>query len=357
MSGVVHGLGDIALGVPREREPVVELAELWIRDSEAYEACKKCGRRQSHWEHEFDGLKHPFEPGGGFDWEWRVVTNFLPTEEILFEPLNPLIAKRHPFHALTLEPMPGYLWGLSPLDALIPLQQWRDKKINELDRRDELQIDPPLFFKGMSTIDGERAKAFRAPGGNITSNNPTAEVQPVVPAPLADPFQFVEHIDADFNRQGGLPRGTSQGEQGVRSGDQAATQAVLSAGPTMVRAMLVEDCIEEVSQAMLELQMQTDTYVTLRSGSQILLKQCFPGDFTVRVASHSASPLYQERIAEKALIAKKEHAITGAAFVEMLGLPMSDVLEHEARELDKARAEQAAEVLDIKRAAAEKKRG
>jgi hypothetical protein len=56
--------------------------------------------------------------GSRFEGEYRVATHFLPTERTLWDPLNPLEPGRHPFHGLTLNPMPHYVWGLAPLWAL-----------------------------------------------------------------------------------------------------------------------------------------------------------------------------------------------------------------------------------------------
>jgi len=76
--------------------------------------------------------------------------------------LNP---GEHPFHNLCLNPIPGYAWGEAPIDDQAPLQVWQEDKTAELDIRDGLQIDPPIVFENMSSLDGERAKAFRKRAG------------------------------------------------------------------------------------------------------------------------------------------------------------------------------------------------
>jgi len=337
MEGQVQGMGGTALAIPRVHEDVVRLAELWVRDDRGYR-----------------DDRHRWQP------EWRVVTNLLATEEILWEPLNPLISDEHPFHALTLDPAPGYLWGTSPLEKLIALQEWREKKLVDIDERDGRQIDPPLFFQGFGTMDGERAKAFLHRGGYITSSAPNADVKPVMPPPVPDPFAFIDQIDGMFSRAGGLPKGmTGQTEPGVRSGEQAMGQAMLGSGPTMTNAMRVEGVLEEVATALLRLHRRVNGE-TIRLGqgadaTDVLLSQ-LPGDFVVRVSAHSASPLYAQQIAQKAVLAKQLKAITNERFIELLDLPQSEILVAEARQLSKAQAEQSERVIEIQEAKAQKGR-
>jgi hypothetical protein len=145
MVGQVQNLGDSLLGLPRVGERVVPLAELWI------------------WDDLMD--------------DYRVVTNFLPTEDIIWERPNPLNHGDHPFFGLTLGPTPGYIWGICPLEDLIGLQAWQDAKVKDIDTRDDLQLKPPTFFKGMTGITDEMAERFNAPNGLMSSGNPTAEIQ------------------------------------------------------------------------------------------------------------------------------------------------------------------------------------
>lgn len=317
MIGAVTGPEAGTLAIPRVGDPVVRLAELWIKD---------------------DAIQ-----------DYRVVTNFLATEEILWDPRNPLNPDEHPFHELTLDPTPGYAWGVSPIEDQEQLQAWREQKMLELDERDGLQIDPPIVFEGMSTIDGEKAKVFRRRGGNITLSTPNAKATPMVPSPLPDPFGFVEQIDAMSAKQGGLPRGlTGQTEQGVRSGEQAMTQAMLGAGPSFERAMIVVGCLEAVATAMLRLHRRVSD-VTLRKhdGTEFLLSQ-MPADLTASVWAQSSSPLYAERIVQKAMAAHQAKAIDGESLLDYLDLPMTEALKAKARQMAKAQGEKSERAIEIK---------
>ena len=180
----------------------------------------------------------------------------------------------------------------------------------------------------------------------------------MAPPSLPDPFGFVDHIDRAFDRRGGLPRGMSgQTEPGVRSGEQAMVQAMLGAGPTLSRAMLVEDVIEAIATAMLRLHRRvSDTTLRKSDGSEFLLSQ-MPGHFVARVWEHSASPIYQEQVIQRAVLAKDKGAIDAEDFLEFLNLPMTDVrLKAKARKLAAAQAEKTKELIDIQRMKAEKGR-
>jgi hypothetical protein len=324
MVGVVNTDAWGPMATPRVGDPVVRLAELWVKD---------------------DALG-----------DYRVVTNFLPTEEILWDPPNPLNPGEHPFHNLSLELIPNYAWGSSPIDDQEALQAWREEKMTELDIRDGLQIDPPIVFEGMSTIDGEKAKAFRRRGGNITLSTPNAKATPMVPEPLPEPFSFVEQIDAMSAKAGGLPRGmTGQTEQGVRSGDQAMTQALLGAGPTFERAMLVVHCLEAVATAMLRLHRRvSDVTLQKTDGSKFLLSQ-MPADLVARVWAQSSSPLYAEKIVQKAMAAVQMKAITPEDALDYLDLPMTEALKAKARKLAQAQGEKGERVMEMKEAEAKAK--
>jgi hypothetical protein len=317
MIGAAQGNINTMLAIPQVNDPVVRLAELWVRDDEQQ--------------------------------DYRVVTHFLATEEVMWDPVNPLRSGCHPFVPLTLGPTPGYAWGICPQEDLILLQAWRERKMIEVDQRDELQLDPPVFFEGFTNIRDEQAKAFRRPGGNMSSAQPNAKITPLIPPPLPDPFGMVREIDQMFSMQGGLPKALQgQTEPGVRSGEQAAMQALLAGGPTMVRAMLVEDCLEAVATQQLRLHRRLlGTTIRKQSSQEFLLSQ-MPGDFVCRVWAHSASPLYAQQIVQRAVLAKDKGAIDNEDFLEFLDLPMTDTkLKAKARKLAQAQAERQERLLKI----------
>lgn len=306
MIGAVRNLA-APVAMPQEVEPVVDLAELWI------------------WDDEIEN--------------YRVVTNFLPTERILWNPRNPLLPGQHPFHPLSLDPTLGYLWGESILETLLLLQQWRSERMDGVDFLLQKQLRPPLFGSGISGIMEEKMKALRHPDGIFTNPLPGGDVKPIVPPMPPNAFQHIDAIDRMFDRAAGKTSATrGEADQLTRSGEQAIAQAMLGAGPTLARAMIMEDWIESVATALLRLKMRTCTTALRKpNGEEFLLSQ-IPDEYTVRVSAHSASPIYQQQTFQKALLLKREGAIDNESLIRMAGVPLEDILRAKARELAKAQA-------------------
>jgi len=324
MTGAVDMPPEAPLGIPRVSDPVVRIAELWVKD---------------------DSIN-----------DYRVVTNFLPTEDILWEPENPLLKGQHPFHELSLSFIPGYLWGKAPAQSLLRLQLLREKKFHEQDRRDELFINPPLFFEGMSNLDGEKSKRFRLPGGDITSSMPNAKVTPVTPPPKVDEFGFIDQVDNMFARQSALPKVNIGGmEAGVRTEDQLMALAMLGSGPTMRRAMIVKSAAERLATYMLRLHRQVlGRTLKTHEGAEFYLSQ-ISGEIAARVWANSTSPLYVQQTFQKATAAKQLGAIDNESYLDYLDLPNINVLKRRAREMGEGQAAAAQQLVDIKKAEAEAK--
>ena len=322
MIGAVRNLV-APIAMPEETEPVVDLAELWV------------------WDDEIE--------------DFRVATNFLPTERILWNPRNPLLPGKHPFHPLCLDPTPGYLWGVPALENLLLLQQWRSDRMDDVDFLLKKQLRPPLFGSGISGIMEEKMKALRHPDGIFTNPMPGGDVKPIVTPMPPDAFAEIEKIDQMFDRAAGLPSAMrGEGPTNVRSGEQAVAHAMLGAGPTLAKAMILEDWIESVATALLRLRLRTCTTALRKpDGTEFLLSQ-IPDEFTVRVSAHSASPIYQQQTFQKGLLLKREGAIDNESLIRMAGVPLEDILRAKSRELAKAQARIVEKRLQIAEKKAEK---
>lgn len=356
--GNVTNTYDTALAIPRSRDKVVSLAELWIWDDRAAEMCGKCRERKDYWRHHWpdNAGGHKWEASGHYLPDWRVATNFLATEDILWDPVNPLGIEGHPFFPLCYDPMPGYLWGVCPMEQQIALQLERERQFAELILRNDLDVDPPMAMYGVPSSDGERTKTYRKPGGDIPMSSPNARVEPIRPTPLPDKFEFIREIDGMQLRQAGIPRAMAgQTDPGVRSGEQAVALALLGAGPTMSRAMVVEDFLESLGTAALKLHRRLcDRPLVKADGSRFLLQQ-MPGDFTAKVWAHSASPIYTEQLKEIVLVAHAKGLITDEAALTFLNLPGTDALLRDSKKLQAAKAEMAKKAVATEEAEAQSK--
>lgn len=332
-TGGVLGYPNVSLAIPRSREPMVPMAELWVLDD------MDSKDRKGNWHADY-----------------RKVWMFCPTEQIILDADNPLVPGEHPFHGLTLNPVPGYLWGICPLEALLGLAQWRERRMGQVDRLMELQLDPPLFFEMFGGAIDEQRKRFWQPGGSIASPMPNAKVTNLAPQMPPEAFAEINEIDRMFAARAGLPLG-SQGrtEPGVRSGDQAQVQAILGAGPTLERAMLVEHRCEAIATQMLRLRRRlSGETLRTKEGHEFLLSQV-PDEFVARVNAHSASPLFGQMIVQKAVLAMDRKAISAEDFVALLDLPMVEMLQAKARRAAKQGAERAERLVQAKETEAQAK--
>lgn len=328
MVGAVNGMGSDVNVSPQVNAPVVRMAELWIMD---------------------DNIG-----------DYRVVPIMRDALECLWDARNPLVPQEHPFHPLSLQPVLGYIWGEAPIDYLLGMQQWYTSKMAKLDDRDDKLVDPPVFAKGFSNIPDEVADRFRSAGGFLASQNPTAEITPMPPAPVAEPYELPDRINAGMQRAGGLPKGmTGQTEPGVRSGEQAEAQASLAAGPTVKKAMAVENCAGGIATQMLRLlrRIKSDTLIKIEGNTphEFLLSQ-MPGDVVARVWGNSSSPILAKSLLMRAKLAHDAKAIDNEDFLEYLALPMTDTkLKAKARVMAQQAAERQGELLEAKKKEIESK--
>ena len=138
------------------------------------------------------------------------------------------------------------------------------------------------------------------------------------------------------------------GDAGVRAGQQASVMAALASARPRKRAFIIEDQIEEGATKLFRVlrRMDTTAYPT-PSGGEFLLSQ-LPDTVSMRIASHTSSPLYDESTERKANQLLKAGAIDKAEYVEMIDPPMSDALRAKARKLEKSQAEARKQMIEMK---------
>lgn len=353
MVGSVANTTDTMLAQPKSREPVVTLAEMWVWDDRAARICSACHERKRSWRHDPEwvkqGVGHEFEEGDTAP-DWRVVTIFDSTLDVLWDPVNPLGIEGHAFFPLCLEPdtTAGYAYGIAPMENLIGPQLWSEQKWAQLDARDDLDLNPPLSGYGIPMRDGEVTKGWRKPGADIPLSNPNAKVEFHRPPVIPDRFEFIDRIDRMRRLLEGIPKAMA-GETGPgQTGEQMVSGAMLGAGPTLDHAMVVEGWIESIATAVMRLHRNIlDRPLVRDNGERFLLRQ-MPGDFVARVWAHSASPIYTEHIVQKAMIARKTNDISGEDFLLLLNLPATDILRRKHKKLEQAQAEKTEKVISLK---------
>ena len=293
--------------------------------------------------------------------DWRVLTCLAPNGEladIIWDRRTPGISGVDPFVQLTLDPPPDYTWGFSEVDDLSGLQSWRNTRMDNIDRLEELQLDPPIVLGGFGGLSEERAGRLRKPGGTLATSIPNPSVNRVMPQGPADPYVAIEHSDKEFADQGGLPLLLQGGgDPGIRAGNQAGVMATLASARLRETAMRVEYATSEIATLMWRLHRQLeDDPLVKPDGSRFLLTQ-IPRETVVLVAAHSASPLYAAALKSEADSLLKAGAIDLPDYVRMKDPPMVDVLAAKARKLQEAKAKQSERLIALKEQQAQHGRG
>lgn len=281
---------------PSSEAEVLDMQELWIWDDEAA--------------------------------DYRVVT-LISKDYVLFDRPNMFVHGENPFTAIIPDPLDDYFWGYSQVDALTPLQAWREKRMNQIDSLWVRQIRPPLVASGfMGGITDEKASAMWKKGGLIAnSQTPGAKLEAMYPQMPPETFAEIQAIDAMFDDTVGLTdvnRGIAN--PGVRGGEHAQQLSQLGLGRLIRRALNIEAALERAATLMLKALKQEDKNVVhTQDGAQFLLKQ-FTSDCSIKVASHTSSPLFTNQIQQQAIQLMELGIIDGDSFLEMTDPPMAQVL-------------------------------
>jgi hypothetical protein len=303
---------------PRVEEELIECRELWIWD---------------------DSLRD----GEG---DYRVWTAAIP-DVTIYDRKNFFMPQEHPFVKICPFGIYDYFWGFSLVGALVGLQDWRDKRLSQIDQVLVRQLKPSRFGFGLSQLPAEKVLAWDTPGGFQNFPSPAGKIETYTPELPQDAWKMIHDIDEQMNEIMGLTR-TIQGraEEGVRSEGHAQFLGRMALAPIRKPALLVEDAVEDEASLMLKLKAREDkrTYVADKdkdgTKKEFLLAQVSP-DFRVKVSAHSSSPIFQEENRQVADALFKAGAIDKLTLVEMLDPPMIDTVLARLPKLEEAQAEMA----------------
>lgn len=249
----------------------------------------------------------------------------------------------HPFTKVCANETEGYFWGQSEIAYLYRLQDDLNEQIQGIRRLTKLRSDPPRSATGFAGLTLEKYKAFKRPGGFIAEENPNAKMQEHTPELPPELFKRLDTTMSMFDDVAGFtPILAGQGEQGVRSQQQAATLARNSSPRMRDRALAVErQCVEWGDFCFRMLQAK-DATVNKSGKNEFLLSQ-LPEDAKLIVDSHSSSPVYSEDHERLAFALAKLGAIDGADTIMLTHPPHMDILIAHAKQREIAQAQFAKE--------------
>ena len=257
-----------------------------------------------------------------------------------------------PFIQICPNPAPDYFWGHAEVERLVPLQDLRNTRVEQIKKLLNLQANPSWDFSGYTMTD-EIMEAFNTPGGRISSDMPNCKATPHMPELPADLWNDVKEIDTMFEEMSGVNNVLAgRGEAGVRSAGHASQLAKLGSSRAKKRAMIVEDSLENLATYYLKLirhfskaEYRSDGIEAGEEG-QIFIAEQFTGDFIVKVDGHSNSPIFEDDMKELVFEMFKAGLIDEESALEMLPVSGKQLLRQKLKR----------KILPAKAAAADEER-
>ena len=225
-------------------------------------------------------------------------------------------------------PLHDYAFGMSAVERLIPTQMMRTTRWDQIQHLLELQAVPPGYAAGFDGAIDEIQDAMDTPNGLVVSDNPGAKLeklQPTIPTDLFNEIEFLDNFMNDIT--GTTPIMSGRGESGVRSEGQANALLRVGASRSKRRALIIEDALEELATLYLKMMQKYSKKSYRDDNGLIFLANQFTEKFVVRVDAHSNSPLFMQDQAQQAFALFKAKAIDRATLIDLLQVPMRDLLK------------------------------
>ena len=264
--------------------------------------------------------------------DYRVVTFMQPSEVVWDRPLGQIyIDGTLPYVEFALTPAYDYFWAHSEVEKLIPLQDMRNERIEDIRHLLRKQAHPPVGVTGiMGGIPDEMALAMDTPAGILALDAPSSSIKVDQPQIPPDIWRDVAAIDDMFNEMSGLPSvNQGRGAPGVRSEGHAQLLSQLGSTRTKDRALVVEDSLDEVATLILKLIRKYEKTELREEGPKGLqfMPQQFPADFEAKVDGHSNSPIFTENHEQRVFALLDRKVIDREEALDLLDIPMRDLLK------------------------------
>lgn len=288
--------------------------------------------------------------------DYRIVTFMQPSEVIWDRPLGQIyLDNTLPYIEFALNPAYDYFWAHSETEKLIPLQDMRNERIEDIRHLLRLQAHPSAGVTGqMGGIPDEMALALDTPSGILALDSPASAIKVNQPTIPNDIWKDVAAIDEMFNETAGLPS-VNQGKSapGVRSEGHAQLLSQLGSTRPKDKALVVEDSLDELATLIIKLLRKYDKgeiRENKQGGLQFMPAQ-FPADFEAKVDGHSNSPIFTENHEARVFALLDRKVIDREAALDLLDIPLRDLLKKNLVEkIEPAEAAAAQQALAAKTA-------
>lgn len=287
---------------------------------------------------------------------------------------NPLTG-RNPFQELCPNRLNGYFWGRSEICNVGLLQKSINNRINGINGLLRLQEDPPRAFSGGGPPNQQAYNKMKKPGGYMVepqgNNFKVQSLAPELPAGLWDSLHELEGM---YEKMAGLtPTLAGRGEHGVRAAGHS-DRLTSNASPRFKdRALIIERQVEALGSLALDMLkakipenitawvMPSDKSIETEIPPEDTAEQTpapgmLPLEFTfhdlsdhctVRVDSHSGSPVFLQETHDLLFNLFKVGLVTGEELISRLHPPGEDAMIEDIKKKEIAQQQFAAQHPEI----------
>ena len=261
---------------------------------------------------------------------------------------NYFLKGEHPYTAITPFGLSDYWWGESHLEDLIPLQNWSNERLDQINELLERQADPAKSFTGFMSIDEAKASAWGGPGSWVFDQIPGAKAEQHPPQMPEDLFAEFSEIGNLMLEVSGLTEGiVGRGERNVRGAGHHKELKITGGGRIRDVAISLERPLCRLGDLALKLRAKNDdSQISTEEAGNFVLAQVLEGNnHTMRIAGHSHSPLFTSETTEKAAMLLKAQAIDAEWFARLIRPPqLANILHALHRRLKAAAAQKQADM-------------
>ena len=251
---------------------------------------------------------------------------------VVFDRPNIFLPRTREFHAehgfvqICPNPLPDYFWGQSEVSKLAPIQDKLNARMDDIERLERKQVDPPTSWGGMG-LPEDKLDAFNNPGAQIAMGDANYKRETFIPVIPEHVYSSVERFQSQMNTVSGLENVVQgKGEAGVRSAGHAGKLLTVGSSRAKKRGQIIEDSLEKGATLFGRILYVDETEeLTDEAGVQFVPAQMNP-NFYVEVDAHSNSPIFMENQQQMAAGLLKARAINRERFIQMLHPPMEDEL-------------------------------
>jgi len=259
---------------------------------------------------------------------------------------NPFFPREHPYTLVRPYNIYEYFWGKAHIESLIPLQEWSNERLEQIHDILDKQAYPPRIGSGFMGLSDEKMEAFGGADSWVMDQLPQASIKELNPQMPPDIFSDYMSIGQLFIEASGLTEVLQgKGTAGVRSKDHAKQLSSTGSGRVKKAAIRLEAPLVRLGDLTFKLNMRNnDEPITPdpkedgKEGDPFYYAN-MSGEYALRVAGHSHSPLFADDTKEMAAFLFKSQSIDQEALLRMLNPPDRDNLIHGLRARNKQKAQ------------------